>query len=184
MTIILNHTIVPARDKLAAARFFASIFGLNFNEQESDHFAPVQVNETLTLLFDQDTSFDSHHYAFHVSDGESRQGGAPGGDQQWLISVSAERTIIESLNLYFEFMREFSKVAPPYTVEVGLHGVRGRLLVIHGATIGSSGKVFEDGFELRRVLHNTDLKTLPASLTRWYRNKSTTALIGLAFPAR
>jgi hypothetical protein len=37
MTIILNHTIVPARDKLAAARFFASIFGLNFNEQESDH---------------------------------------------------------------------------------------------------------------------------------------------------
>jgi hypothetical protein len=28
---------VPARDKLAAARFFASIFGLNFNEQESDH---------------------------------------------------------------------------------------------------------------------------------------------------
>ena len=52
MAIILNHTIVPARDKLAAARFFASIFGLNFNEQESDHFAPVKVNETLTLLFD------------------------------------------------------------------------------------------------------------------------------------
>jgi hypothetical protein len=61
---------VPARDKLAAARFFASIFGLNFNEQESDHFAPVRLNETLTLLFDQDTSFDSHHYAFHVSDAE------------------------------------------------------------------------------------------------------------------
>ena len=60
MTIILNHTIVPARDKLAAARWFAGIFGLNFNEQESDHFAPVRVNETLTLLFDQDTSFDSH----------------------------------------------------------------------------------------------------------------------------
>jgi hypothetical protein len=52
MTIILNHTIVLARDKLAAARFFASIFGLTFNEQESDHFAPVRVNETLTLLFD------------------------------------------------------------------------------------------------------------------------------------
>ena len=66
MTIILNHTIVPARDKLAAARWFATIFGLNFNEQENDHFAPVRVNETLTLLFDQDTSFDSHHYAFHA----------------------------------------------------------------------------------------------------------------------
>jgi catechol 2,3-dioxygenase-like lactoylglutathione lyase family enzyme len=70
MAIILNHTIVPARDKRAAARFFASIFGLNFNEQESDHFAPVRVNETLTLLFDQGTSFDSQHYAFHVSDAE------------------------------------------------------------------------------------------------------------------
>jgi hypothetical protein len=41
MTIVLNHTIVPARDKRSAARFFASIFDLNFNEQESDHFAPV-----------------------------------------------------------------------------------------------------------------------------------------------
>jgi len=43
---------------------------LDFNEQQSDHFAPVRVNETLTLLFDEDTSFDSHHYALHVSDAE------------------------------------------------------------------------------------------------------------------
>ena len=49
MTISLNHTIVPARDKLAAARFFATIFGLNFSELQSGHFAPVRVNETLTL---------------------------------------------------------------------------------------------------------------------------------------
>ena len=69
MTIILNHTIVPARDKVAAARFFARIFGLDFKEP-SDHFAPVRVNETLTLLFNEDTTFDSHHYAFHVSDAE------------------------------------------------------------------------------------------------------------------
>jgi catechol 2,3-dioxygenase-like lactoylglutathione lyase family enzyme len=70
MTIILNHTIVPARDKVMAARFFAGIFGLDFNEQQSGHFAPVGVNEALTLLFDEDTSFDSHHYAFHVSEDE------------------------------------------------------------------------------------------------------------------
>ena len=69
MTIILNHTIVPARDKMAAARFLADIFGLQFKEK-SDHFAPVRVNETLTLLFDEDTSFNSHHYAFHVNDAE------------------------------------------------------------------------------------------------------------------
>jgi hypothetical protein len=70
MTIILNHTIVPARDKVAAARFFANIFGVDFIEKQTDHFAPVRVNQTLTLLFDEDTSFDSHHYAFHVSDAE------------------------------------------------------------------------------------------------------------------
>jgi hypothetical protein len=69
MAITLNHTIVPARDKVAAARFFAGIFGLDFQEP-SGHFAPVHVNETLTLLFGEDTSFDSHHYAFHVSDAE------------------------------------------------------------------------------------------------------------------
>ena len=70
MTIILNHTIVPGRDKVAAARFFADTFGLDFDEQESGRFAPVRVNETLTLLFDEDTWFDSHHYAFHVSEDE------------------------------------------------------------------------------------------------------------------
>ena len=68
MPIILNHTIVPAHDKVAAARFFAGIFGLDFNEQQGGHFAPVRVNDTLTLLFDEDSSFDSHHYAFHVNE--------------------------------------------------------------------------------------------------------------------
>ena len=53
MTIMLNHTIVPARDKVAAARNFARIFGLSF-AGPSDHFAPVRVNETLTLLFEID----------------------------------------------------------------------------------------------------------------------------------
>jgi hypothetical protein len=52
MPIILNHTIVPARNKVAAACFFADIFGLDFNEQQSEHFAPVRVNDALTLLFD------------------------------------------------------------------------------------------------------------------------------------
>jgi len=69
MAIVLNHTIVPARDKVASARFFARIFGLRFNKK-SDYFAPVRVNKALTLLFDNDKSFDSHHYAFHVSNAE------------------------------------------------------------------------------------------------------------------
>ena len=30
----------------------------------------MKVNDALTLLFEDDASFDSHHYAFHVSDAE------------------------------------------------------------------------------------------------------------------
>jgi catechol 2,3-dioxygenase-like lactoylglutathione lyase family enzyme len=69
MGITLNHTIVPARRKEAAARLFARIFGLNYDGPD-EHFAPVKVNDTLTLLFDEDTEFESHHYAFHVSEAE------------------------------------------------------------------------------------------------------------------
>ena len=70
MTIMLNHTIVPVRDKDASARFFAQLFGLVFEGQDG-HFAPVRVNDTFTLLFDDGIEgFESHHYAFHVSDAE------------------------------------------------------------------------------------------------------------------
>ena len=68
MTITLNHTIVPARDKTAAAKFFARIFGLK--RARTDYFAPVRVNKSLTLLFDEDSKFESHHCAFHVSNRE------------------------------------------------------------------------------------------------------------------
>jgi catechol 2,3-dioxygenase-like lactoylglutathione lyase family enzyme len=69
MAITLNHTIVPAHDKEASARFFADIFGLTY-EGPMGHFAPVRVNEDLTLDFDNRDRFESHHYAFHVSDAE------------------------------------------------------------------------------------------------------------------
>lgn len=69
MAIILNHTIVPARDKVAAAGLFAQLFGLAY-ESGDGHFAPVKVNDTLTLLFDTDTDIKSHHYAFHVTDAD------------------------------------------------------------------------------------------------------------------
>jgi catechol 2,3-dioxygenase-like lactoylglutathione lyase family enzyme len=68
MTITLNHTIVPARDKAAAAKFFADIFGLK--RGRSSYFAPVRINKSLTLLFDDDDKFESHHLAFHVSNRE------------------------------------------------------------------------------------------------------------------
>ena len=69
MPIVLDHAIVPAHDKVASANWFADIFGLTF-EKTQGHFAPVQVNDTLTLDFDNSGSFESHHYAFHVNDEE------------------------------------------------------------------------------------------------------------------
>jgi catechol 2,3-dioxygenase-like lactoylglutathione lyase family enzyme len=69
MAIVLDHTIVPARDKEASARFFAHIFGLSY-EGTMSHFAPVRVNESLVLDFDNWDTFESHHYAFKVSDAE------------------------------------------------------------------------------------------------------------------
>ena len=69
MAIELDHTIVPARDKEESARFFARIFGLSYDGPMS-HFAPVQVNEALTLDFDDAEDFERHHYAFKVSDAE------------------------------------------------------------------------------------------------------------------
>ncbi len=69
MAIELNHTIVPAHDKVASAKFFAKIFGLRYEGPES-HFAPVRVNQSLTLDFDNSTRFEIHHYAFKVSEEE------------------------------------------------------------------------------------------------------------------
>jgi catechol 2,3-dioxygenase-like lactoylglutathione lyase family enzyme len=69
MAIVLDHTIVPARDKEAAARFFAQIFDLPYRGVLG-HFAPVQVNASLTFDFDTRERFESHHYAFHIGDEE------------------------------------------------------------------------------------------------------------------
>ena len=65
----LNHTIVPSRDKEAAARFFADILGLDYLGP-AGHFAPVEVNAALTMDFDNAADFKTHHYGFKVTDEE------------------------------------------------------------------------------------------------------------------
>ena len=72
MAITLNHTIVPARDKEASACHFAKIFGLRY-DGPAGHFAPVRVNDTLTMDFDNRDVLESRHYAFHVKDEEFDQ---------------------------------------------------------------------------------------------------------------
>ena len=69
MAIVLDHMIVPSRDKEASARFFARVFGVPY-QGPMGHFAPVQVNQSLTLDFDNREGFEPHHYAFHVSEEE------------------------------------------------------------------------------------------------------------------
>ena len=69
MPITLNHTIVPSHDKEQSAQFFARMFGLKYSGPMG-HFAQVRVNDELALDWDDRERFDSHHYAFVVSDQE------------------------------------------------------------------------------------------------------------------
>ncbi|AOP50414.1 VOC family protein [Streptomyces lydicus] len=68
MTVTLNHTIVPAADHRAAAHFFASLMGLPELPPAGrlGHFAPVRVNESLTLDFMTVPDAQGHHLAFDV----------------------------------------------------------------------------------------------------------------------
>lgn len=69
MAIVLDHTIVPAKNKVASAKFFAEIFGLTFKPGQG-YFAQVQVNDSLTFDFADNPEPRSHHYAFHIGEEE------------------------------------------------------------------------------------------------------------------
>lgn len=68
MSIVLNHTIVPATDKVEAARFLADLLGLEVGAPAGP-FIPLQVNDDLTLDFDDRHGVHPCHYAFLVDDG-------------------------------------------------------------------------------------------------------------------
>jgi catechol 2,3-dioxygenase-like lactoylglutathione lyase family enzyme len=93
MPITLNHTIVPTRNKDAAARFFARLFDLTYDGPDG-YFAPVRLSATLTFLFsDEAETFESHHYAFHVTDaefdavlGRVQAAGLPIGSAPWSLA--------------------------------------------------------------------------------------------------
>ncbi len=72
MTITLNHTIVPAHNKVESAQFFSRIFGFAYIGEFS-HFIVVKVNDALSLDFDTREKYDSQHYAFKVSEQEFDQ---------------------------------------------------------------------------------------------------------------
>jgi hypothetical protein len=71
MTIQLDHMIVPARDRKAAAELLAAILGVSWSETGVGPFCPVYINNDLTLDFDQaDAPFPIQHYCFRVTNTE------------------------------------------------------------------------------------------------------------------
>jgi|SRR5687767_663700 hypothetical protein len=71
MTIHLDHVMVPSRDKVAAAKLLAGVLGVPWSETGVGPFAPVYVNDGLTLDFDEWTDpVPSIHYCFHVDPDE------------------------------------------------------------------------------------------------------------------
>jgi len=71
MTIQLDHTIVPARNKVASARRLAELLGVPWSDHGPGPFAPVYVNDGLTLDFiETDEPFEVHHFCFRVDPDE------------------------------------------------------------------------------------------------------------------
>jgi catechol 2,3-dioxygenase-like lactoylglutathione lyase family enzyme len=69
MAIELNHTIVPASDPLASARFLAGILGLEVSPPVA-HFTPVTLGNHVTFDYDHVDRVDEHHYAFLLGEAE------------------------------------------------------------------------------------------------------------------
>ena len=107
----INHTLVPSRNKLEAARFFARIMGLKVGE--IGHFAPVRISGNFVMDFaDADDvslwepehgHFARQHYAFKVSEAEFDEifgrieaegltyGSAPGPDRLYDNQINHNR---------------------------------------------------------------------------------------------
>jgi len=69
MPVTLNHTIVHAYDKTAAAAFLMEILGLP-PARELAHFTVVQVGETSLDFLQADGKISPRHFAFLVSEAE------------------------------------------------------------------------------------------------------------------
>ena len=69
--IELDHFIVSARDRQAAARLLAQLLDVPWEAEQFGVFSPVHINRGLTLDFiHADGPFPVEHYCFRVGDGE------------------------------------------------------------------------------------------------------------------
>jgi catechol 2,3-dioxygenase-like lactoylglutathione lyase family enzyme len=69
MSVELNHTIIPAKDKWASAKFLADILNLEAGP-EWGHFVPVKTDNGVTLDFSDSSDFAPRHFAFLISEAE------------------------------------------------------------------------------------------------------------------
>ena len=69
MGTVLDHTIVPVRDREQAVQFYTRIFGFE-DLGEVGPFLAVRVNDTLNLDFRESDDFSSIHYAFAMDPDE------------------------------------------------------------------------------------------------------------------
>ena len=71
MTVHLDHLMIPARDRIASARLLAHLLGAQWAESGIGPFAPVYVNDGLTLDFDTwSEPLPAIHYCFRVGQDE------------------------------------------------------------------------------------------------------------------
>jgi catechol 2,3-dioxygenase-like lactoylglutathione lyase family enzyme len=67
MTIQLDHLIVPSRNRAEGAKFLAELLDVPWAETQGS-FAPVYVNDALTVDFADREQFERHHYCFRVDE--------------------------------------------------------------------------------------------------------------------
>ncbi len=94
MASVIDHTIVPSRDKKRSAEFYARIFDFeDLGEEPGALLHPVRVNDSTVLFLENSSDPDApwaqgiHHLAFHLDEGifqevfaRIRSAGIPYGD--------------------------------------------------------------------------------------------------------
>ena len=69
MSVALNHTIIPARDKWVSARFLAFVLDLPAGPEWA-HFVPINLGNGVTLDFAESQNIRPMHFAFLLGDPE------------------------------------------------------------------------------------------------------------------
>lgn len=79
MATVIDHTIVPSRDRKRSAEFYVRIFGFEDMDELGTPGAmlhPMRVNDTSVLFFEDSSDPDApwaqgvHHLAFHFDSGK------------------------------------------------------------------------------------------------------------------